>query len=435
MNRLLNRSMKTFVTYTALVLACSIPAYYFIIDWIWEHELKEHNRIVSTTIKKNLQSLSFSDTAMAEKVALWNQLRPETPLLPADKLRPDSVYNVYRRNVYIPEKGMDRFQGLVTFFEINGKPYSLTVEGNMEESYETVIAIAAVTFLFFFILLGGFIWLNRRSSVKLWQPFYKSLHKIESFDLNSREKVVFEPTDITEFHMLNQNLDKLIAGNIAAFNRQKEFTENASHELQTPLAIVKSKLDLLVQSTPLTSGQIDLIDQTHQALSRVSRINRNLLLLAKMDNSQFPETETILLSALLEEQMKMCRDLAEEQEITQDIRPDVVIAGNKVLVEILLTNLLMNAIRYSAPDAAIHVALQENRILVANSGTAALVTKNLFKRFASAATDVPGTGLGLAIVEQICHRYGWKVDYRFEDGRHVFIVLFVGMTALSLHNP
>ncbi len=104
--------MRAFVLYAGIVLACSIPAYYAIIDFIWEHESKEHNRIVSATTRQNLQALSLNDQQLAESVALWNKLQPETQLQPVAALRPDSTYNIYRKNKYIPAKGWDRFQGL-----------------------------------------------------------------------------------------------------------------------------------------------------------------------------------------------------------------------------------------------------------------------------------------------------------------------------------
>ncbi len=142
------------------------------------------------------------------------------------------------------------------------------------------------------LLLGGFVWLNRKISHRLWQPFYKSLEKIKSFDLNTNTKVEFGQTDIIEFAELNDKPDKLITGSVATYHQQKEFADNASHELQTPLAIVQSKLEMLEQSSSLTGDQYKIIEETLQALTRVNRINKNLLLLNNgIENSQFMERE------------------------------------------------------------------------------------------------------------------------------------------------
>ena len=424
MNKLLNKSMRAFVLYAGIVLACSIPAYYAIIDFIWAHELKEHNRIVSATTRQNLQALSLTDKELSETVALWNKLQPETQLQPVAALRPDSTYNIYRKNKYIPAKGWDRFQGLVTYFTINGKVFRLTQEVNMEESHETIIAIAGVAFLFFLILLGGLIFINKRTSEKLWRPFYSSLQKIQSFDLHRQYAIEFEKTGIEEFETLNHHLEKLIAGNIAVYKQQKEFTQNASHELQTPLSIVKFKLDLLHQSKPITDEQSALIDEAHQSLSKVTRINKNLLLLAKIENSQFSGKEAINLSALLEKHISLLDDFLEDKQlqVIKHIAPDVVLSGNKTLTEILLTNLIMNAVRHSQPKDTVTITLKTHLLEISNTGAMPLEEKMLFRRFGTSSPNTTGTGLGLAIVRQICQLHGWQESYRFENGFHLFSI-------------
>ncbi len=422
MSKLLNKSLKIFILYAGIVLAGSIPAYYLIVDLIWEHELKEHNLIVSETIKQNLQSLSLSDEELTASITLWNKLRPETQLQPVVSLLPDSTYNIYRKNKYIPAKGKDRFQGLITYFSINGKPFRLTLETNMEESHETIMAIAVVTVMFFLILLGGFIFINRRIEERLWKPFYNSLKKIQSFNLHTPQEIHFDQTDIEEFELLHHHLHKLISGNIASYQQQKEFTQHASHELQTPLSVIKFKLDLLHQSEPLTEEQSDLIDQAHQALAKVSRVNKNLLLLAKIENSQFQEKELIDLPSLIERYVPFVQDFLDDKQLQVQLsitRP-VELSVNKTLLEILLTNLLMNAIRYSEPGSVIQVSLDEHALVMANPGRGALDTQRLFRRFGLSAPHSSGTGLGLAIIHEVCQLYGWKESYRYENGHHIF---------------
>lgn len=424
MSKLLNKSLKVFILYAGIVLAGSIPVYYLIVDLIWEHELKEHNLIVSETIKQNLQSLALSDQELAASVALWNKLRPETQLQPAAALLPDSTYNIYRKNKYIPTKGNDRFQGLITYFSIHGKPFQLTLETNMEETHETIMAIAVVTVLFFLILLGGFILINRRIAERLWRPFYSCLEKIQSFNLHKTQGIQFDNTDIEEFEVLNHHLHKLIAGNIASYQQQKEFTQHASHELQTPLSVIKFKLDLLHQSTPMTEEQSDIIDQAHQALAKVTRVNKNLLLLAKIENSQFPEKELIDLPALIESYVPFLQDFLDDKQlqVQLNIAAAVQLSANKTLVEMLLTNLFMNAIRHSASGGTIRISLNRRQLMIANTGDEALDPQRLFRRFGLSATNTAGTGLGLAIVHEICQVYGWQESYHFENRFHIFSI-------------
>jgi signal transduction histidine kinase len=422
--KLLDKPLKAFASYALIVLVCSIPVYFLMIDKIWVHEINEHNLIVAESTKKNLLKLNLKDEQLPKAVKLWNSLQPETKLQPADKLKPDSTYNIYRENTYMPDKGYDRYHGLVTFFKINGEAYSLTVETNIEESYETIAAITGITVLFFIVLLVGFIKLNKRISAKLWAPFYQTLEKIKAFDLNEQQTIPFEKSDITEFEMMNTSINKLIDSNVAVFRQQKEFTENASHELQTPLAVVQGKLDLLIQTNNITSEQSAIIEETNNALSRISRINKNLLLLAKIENQQFLEKERFNIVEPLKEILELLSDMLEDKSLHLDINHECLVEGNRILIEIMLTNLLVNSIRHTRPEAQINIELKKNSLIISNTGSSTLKTEKLFKRFSSAAVQTPGSGLGLSIVKEICKRYSWDIQYDYVNNLHTFTIRF-----------
>jgi signal transduction histidine kinase len=302
----------------------------------------------------------------------------------------------------------------------------LTEAAGKEDNYMIIGAVTSLTVLFFVLLLGGFILLNRKISKRIWQPFYQSLNAIKKFDLTQHEKLTFEDTDIEEFSELNQSLDKLIAGNVTVFNQQKEFADNASHELQTPLAIIQSKLDLLLQSKDLTNEQYNIIEEANKALARVTRINKNLLLLTKIENSEFMENERIDVSELLSSTISVLTNFSEQKQLdlTTTIAPGIIVTGNKVLIEILWNNLLINAIRYSHVGGTISVLLSSKKLVISNAGNGSLKHEHLFKRFSSISSQTPGTGLGLALAKQICNRYHWEISYNFQNSNHVFYVHF-----------
>ena len=260
----------------------------------------------------------------------------------------------------------------------------------------------------------------------MWQPFYRSLEQIKDFDLNRQGTVIFEPTGIAEFAQLNQSLHKLIVGTVAAYNQQKEFADNASHELQTPLAIVQSKLEMLLQNESLTGSQYTTIEEALKALSRVNRINKNLLLLTRIENSQFMDKEVIDVSNLLHNSLAQFAGFAETKKVLfePNVSLGIVIKGNRTLVEILVNNLLTNAIRHSSKGGIVSVCLTSKHLDFANDGETPLSTGQLFKRFANTSPLSPGTGLGLALIKQIADRYNWRLSYAFEMGRHIFSVGF-----------
>ncbi|MGN6416237.1 MAG: sensor histidine kinase [Pseudobacter sp.] len=311
-------------------------------------------------------------------------------------------------------------------YELDEHNIVLTKEADREDSYLIILILTSLTVLFFALMLTGFILLNRRISKDLWKPFYNSLAQIRTFDLNRHNKISFEASDIDEFDELNHSLDKLIGSSVAAYNQQKEFADNASHELQTPLAIIQSKLDLLLQSKSLTSEQYNIIEDALKASARVARINKNLLLLTKIENSQFMEKEQINLSALLRNAITVFSNFTEDKYLVQEtqITENVFVEGNQLLVEILVNNLLTNAIRYSPVNGTITTTLRNNSLMISNAGTTPLNQEQLFKRFGTSSTQTPGTGLGLALVKQISSRYGWRIEYSFNIDQHVFSLYF-----------
>lgn len=309
-------------------------------------------------------------------------------------------------------------------YELNEHNIVLTDAAGREDTFMIIGAVTIITMIFFILMMIGFILINRSISKELWKPFYFSLGKIRNFSLDQENEIRFEKPDIDEFYDLNQSLERLISGNIAAYKQQKEFAENASHELQTPLSVIQSKLELLSQSSTLSDEQYAIIEDTLTALARVSRINKNLLLLTKIENSQYKQEEIINLSELLHINLELFQNFLSDKHLylVKTIEPGICVTGNKILIEILLNNLVTNSIRYSPEYGSIEVTATPAELRISNQGAVALKRDNLFKRFSTGSSESPGTGLGLALVRQICARYGWKESYSFVDDKHVFVI-------------
>jgi len=425
MTKLLNKSLRSFSIYALFVLAASIPAYYYLVDHIWLKELDEHNEIIAMRTTHELNAMRLDDKELKRSIALWNDIQPGTSLRPlqTENWPKDSVFTELRVNPYVKRHEVDRFRGLQRPIKINGQSFLLTIETNMEETEETVMAIAGVTLIFFVILVAGFLIINKRLSKNLWSPFRVALQNLKEFNLNHQKPITFSASEVLEFTELNQALEKLIQHTITVYKGQREFTENASHELQTPLAVIKGKLDILLQDEPVSDRQYQIVEEINSALSKISRTNRNLLMLAKIENHQFKDNTVLNLSELSE---RITLEISEHYPIDgrpeMDIRPNVTRSANLPLVEVMITNMLSNAIRHNVPLGTVSVTLSKNTLTVSNSGTVSLNKEQLFKRFASGSET--GSGLGLAIVKEICVRHNWKANYHFADGRHFFSINF-----------
>ncbi|WP_169303345.1 sensor histidine kinase [Pedobacter cryophilus] len=428
MSKLLNKPLKAFTLYALIILVCSIPVYFLVVDFIWQQELDEHNQIVKERIVENFKLIKTSDEELGKTLVLWNILQPGTKLIKVDEnvIKKDSVYTITKASNYTNDAQKDRFRVLESYLKINKKNYFLSVETNVEEADETLLAIAIVTFIFFSLLVVGFVLLNKRISKKIWLPFQNTLEKLKNFDLSTHKSIEFIKTDIEEFEQLNQELSKLILKNISVFDQQKVFLENASHELQTPLAVLKSKIDSLLQSKNLSSDQLDLINQINVPLARASRINKNLLLLSKIENHQFEDKEVINFESVLTDSLTLLEDyiIDKQLSISQSFENNDQLLTNKVLIEVLVNNLLINSIKHTENGGKIVIELKNGILIVKNSGITPLNHEGMFNRFLINSNEPSNSGLGLAIVKEIANRYHWKIAYDFKNQMHQFSVVF-----------
>lgn len=426
MTKLLDKPFKAFTIYAMIILLVSIPIYFWVVDWIWVTEIDENHEIIMERIENRFEQAHVSGKDLETILNTWNTLQPSSTIMPITEniAMPDSIYEVTKYNEY--EQESDRFRGLQTVIEIDKKPYLLNIETNVEEAYETIFAIGLVTVILYGLLVYGFIQLNRKISKSVWKPFENTLAKLKIFDLSLSKEVEFETSDIEEFEELNQTISKLIAENVNAYNQQKAFVANASHELQTPIALLKSKLEMLFQDEKLSAEQSELVNAIQIPLARLTRVNKNLLLLARIDNSKFSDISEIDFSEKVEKSEELLQDYISERKLTynKEVSGKASVMCSRFLGETLVNNLLSNAIRHSPVSSHIIVRIGENGISFLNSGLERLKEESLFKRFSISTTETTNSGLGLAIVKEICKQNGWEISYEFLDHFHIFSVRF-----------
>ena len=276
-----------------------------------------------------------------------------------------------------------------------------------------------------FVLAVAIVLTVRFISRRLWRPFDETLGQIEGFRLEDGELPVLPESDVKEFDRLNHALATLMKNSLASYRTQKEFTENASHELQTPLAVFQSKLDLLLQQPDLTERQAETIQGLYQVSSRLARLNRNLLLLAKIENSQYGQTEEINVADFVRELRPSLESLSASIAMHTDFRVELTVRANRTLLESLVNNLVVNAIRHNRPGGEIAITVADKQLVLSNtSDEPALDGTQIFNRFYHSPGQTKGNGLGLSIVKAVCEYHGWTVTYQYREGRHCFTVSF-----------
>lgn len=435
--KLLNQILTLFTIYTLAVFIISIPVYYYLVDNIWLRELDEHNTIIAERIERKVKELNLKDEELKHSMELWNTIQTGMNVIPVSDsvVGIDSNYTVRRQNPYKDGYHTDRFRGISKSIYINGKPYQLIVETNVEETEETALAIATATLIFILILMIGLLLLNRRLSARIWQPFQSTLLALKTFNLNDGNYIVFEKTNTIEFEELNMILRKLLEHTVSQYRAQREFTENASHELQTPLAIIQNKLDLLLQKEMLSERQYHIIEEIYKALTRISRINKNLLLLAKIENMQYDDFQILNLSIVTIDCVENIREFCEHKriKISTDIVHEFIIESNRILIEILMNNLFLNAVRHTHENGEVTITLHDDELTVSNSGSSPLEAEKLFRRFGYMPSSNRGNGLGLSIIKAVCDRHHWTIGYSFEHGQHHFSIKVRNSKFLQKH--
>jgi signal transduction histidine kinase len=329
---------------------------------------------------------------------------------------------MYKRDI----KDIHRYRVLYRVVEIENKPYLLMCRIPMMDIFDFFKVQIAQHILMIIALIISLIIIHRFTTKKTWAPFYDTLEKIEHYNITHSNVPEFTPTNIKEFSRLNRIVATLISKDLIAYRKQKEFVENASHELLTPLAILKARLDTVIQYPNLTENQIELLRSLYSIAARLIRMNKNLLLLAKIDNDYFNDLQDVNLVEVLNSSLSYFNYQSENVRIRVSINNPLIVKANKSLLENLVNNLIANGILHNIErEGTITITVENNTFTVSNTSyNEALNLDQAYKRFNRTTNEKKGNGLGLSIVYQICLFHKWKLEYQFNQYIHSFTVHF-----------
>jgi len=382
---------------------------------------------------------SVDEALINQKELILNELRAQkkthlpfnNELLSLKKVSKAKTINSSFHNVRLFSRGENEvipFRQYRTIVTIKNQPYILTIRKSLLEHDDLIITILLTEVLLIILLFIGFYFVNNRILYQLWEPFYQTLNNIKKYNLTSGgSQVSFPNTEIQEFQDLNKEMNRMISKIHKDYVNLKEFTENASHELQTPLSVIKSKIELLMQGEHDQIDQMKLISDAYDAVGKLAKLNQALLLLAKIENNQYPKYEPIDFSQLLQNKVAVYEDIAELKQLDfkVDIQDHVILQINNYLAEVLLNNLLSNSIKHNYEGGDIQYILTDQSLIVANTGQEPEIKiEKLFNRFQKASTNRDSIGLGLAIVKAICDLYHFKISYLYKEELHTIRIDF-----------
>jgi signal transduction histidine kinase len=313
-------------------------------------------------------------------------------------------------------------------FNVNnsGKSYLVTIIISKLESADMITVIFSFMLGLFALLVLILFFLNRWLSLSIWKPFFKTLDELKTFNIGEKQEIHFDDTKVYEFDQLNEVLLEMIKKLQKDFSNLKDFTENASHELQTPVAIIKLQLEMVLQDKSLSAERYHQIRIAYESASRLSKLNEALLLLSKIENQQFIEETSTDLCELTNRRLEFIEELIELKNImvTVNFPVPVIVKINPYLAEILINNLLNNALKHNFEGGQIVISTSDKKIAFSNTGNPLTIApEKLFQRFAKMNSGNESTGLGLSIVSEICKNYKISLKYDYNAGFHSIILL------------
>ena len=300
-----------------------------------------------------------------------------------------------RKHRHRHEGEFEAGRGLISSVSVGDKFYKILIVESKVETEDLIRLIFIITLCIILFLILILIMANRLILSRLWQPFYKVMQELGQFNIADNNEILNIATDIDEFNELNKGFISMAAKAKNDYKDLKVFTENASHELLTPIAVINSKLDTLIQTENFSERQSKLLNDLYSAVSRLNRLNQSLLLLVKIENRLLHERQQIDLRLLVEETIVQFDEIFEDKGLKVNAKLEAAaIFASRYLVDILLNNLISNAIRHNCQGGEIFINLNEERLVIQNTGVdIALEDNQIFTRFHKASgSEGSGTG-------------------------------------------
>ena len=409
---LLTKTNTYYFVYTTLVFLIGGIILYFIIRYVIREQI---SGVLQSELTQIIEDLENSGETPKSLQTVEFELHRVAEVKMTTKIKDTLIVETEN-----PEEVTPYLQ-ITTYKIIQGQPFKVVLRESLIENQGIAWGVFLSTGIMLAAILMGLLMINFYLPKKIWGPFYQNLKLLKDFDVTNSAPINVVNSDIKEFRELNETIVKMTGKIREDYVSLKEFTENASHELQTPVAIIKSNVDLLLQSIKLTGEELENLNRINNAANRISKTNQALLLLSKIENNQFQNLEQVDLKEYLTQIIDDFEEYIEARKVKIDFKTesDQKLLVNPALARILLNNVISNALKHNIEGGHISIDLKPGILTVANSGPKLTHDPNkLFERFVKENQAAESSGLGLSIVKSIAELYGFDLTYQFKNNRH-----------------
>lgn len=417
--KLTAKSSIYYLIYTLFIFTIGTILFYFLIRNILFNAIDEALHQEKNQVIENLKyEKEFKEIHNSDFIDI---IEVETGSKIYDKFYNKTIFNIEKKiNI--------DYRELKSVYKHGDNFYEITIRQPLTEAEGLINSILPIEVALFLGLIIGVLLINRFISDKLWKPFYDLIDRLKYYDLIHIKIIPYKKSHVDEFDELSEIVEKMTTRIYTNYISQREFNENSSHELQTPLAIIRNKLELLIQSKNLKNEDMVLIESVFYTITRLTQLNKGLILLSKIENNQYGELSNIDIYQLLEKILVSFEEFIAEKSIFVDIQQvsKLVISANQTLIETLLFNLISNAIKHNVEQGGNIIITLSNTVLqIENTGNELPVeAERMFERFFKNSNSEMSVGLGLSIVKKICDYYKYKLTYSNIGQKHILSIHF-----------
>lgn len=283
------------------------------------------------------------------------------------------------------------------------------------------------TGILFFVLLVTILGIGIIVFQYNMRPLKALLKWIDAYVPGHVSAPVPSDTDVLEFRKLADSVSEAVERFEHEYEERKVFIGNASHELQTPLASCINRVEMMLDRPDLNEDMAEDLVKMHRSLQHLVRLNKTMLLLAKIENGRFPDVSDVGVADMFSDALAMNDEIYAFKGIRSSIscEGNPVVKMNEQMASVLVGNLVKNAYVHSPDDSLVEVSVMQEGFRISNPGHQSLDRDRLFQRFYQPGGRKEGsTGLGLSLVYAVCERNGFSVSYDFSENRHIFSVIF-----------
>lgn len=412
---LVTKTNKYYLIFFLCLFPIMVAVDYYLIKYVVN---KEVDKILQHESERIAFSLSENGTLPPSSYLLAVTPIDNHLSIQNNKVRDTLIYEPYKDRL-MPHRTYS-FKATLNFQDVN-----ILLKHPLLEMNELIVWLFTTTSFIILLLVVGLFLINQAIYKWAWKPFFENISKLTNYDITQKALVQLENSNITEFQEFNQIVTVLMNQVRRDFQNLKELNENMSHEIQTPLAIIRNKMVMLLESQNLNEKELQWVQTVYEEANKLSKIGKSLTLISRIENQEFTRLNNVDVSAVIENIIDNMDEMIafKNLKMTFDIT-SVKIKCDLILANILFTNLIKNAIQHNYNDGSIEIALYKKKFEIINTGEQSKVEKEqLFNRFERDDKSL-SLGLGLAINQKICELYGFRLDYDYFDGKHKLCLYF-----------